>query len=72
MDLASVNTTSMEACMDVCASTDQCQGAGWGSTGTVASAYLCYLKTNLTSGHDASDAAWSFAVNLNNTQSVTI
>ncbi|CAN8097510.1 unnamed protein product [Discula destructiva] len=71
-DLAQVDTVSMEACMDVCASTDKCQGAGWGSTGSVSSAYTCYMKTNLTSGHDASDSAWSFAVNLNTTSSISI
>lgn len=70
-DLGSVNTVSMESCMDVCASTDQCQGAGWGSTGTVASAYTCYLKTNLTSGHSAT-AQWGFAINLNTTNSSVV
>ncbi|KAJ4405546.1 hypothetical protein N0V82_010303 [Gnomoniopsis sp. IMI 355080] len=71
-DLASVNTVSMEACMDVCASTDTCQGAGWGSTGdTSDTAYTCYLKTNLTTAHTATDA-WCFAINLNATDSFTM
>lgn len=70
-DLASLNTVSMESCMDVCASTDQCQGAGWGSTGTVSSAYTCYLKTNLTTGHSATKE-WGFAINLNTTTSVVV
>lgn len=69
--LGSVTTVSMESCMDVCASTDTCQGAGWGSTGSVSSAYICYLKTNLTTAHSGT-AAWAFAVNLNNTNGVTV
>ncbi|KAJ4391122.1 hypothetical protein N0V93_004737 [Gnomoniopsis smithogilvyi] len=71
-DITSLDTVSMEACMDVCASTDTCQGAGWGTTGELSStAYTCYLKTNLTTAHSATDG-WCFAVNLNTTTSFTI
>ncbi|KAK7984613.1 hypothetical protein PG989_012015 [Apiospora arundinis] len=57
-----VNTTSVPDCLDACARTRDCQGAGWGSLpGDVGGFHHCYMKTNLSKSHGA-DKGWTFAV----------
>ncbi|KAK8104554.1 uncharacterized protein PG998_011587 [Apiospora kogelbergensis] len=57
-----VNTTSVPDCLDACARTRDCQGAGWGSLpGDEGGFHHCYMKTNLSKSHGA-DKGWTFAV----------
>ncbi|KAK8062004.1 hypothetical protein PG994_008370 [Apiospora phragmitis] len=61
-NLESQNATSMPDCMDACAKTRDCQGAGWGTLGeAVDEPHMCYMKTNLSKSHGA-DKGWTFAV----------
>jgi hypothetical protein len=57
-DLTNNKQPSMDSCLDECAQTSQCQGAGWG---LISGNYTCYLKTNLTIGHVAS-GNWMFGI----------
>ncbi|KAH6646039.1 hypothetical protein BKA67DRAFT_695958 [Truncatella angustata] len=57
-DLNSTKAATMTVCMDACAKTDGCQGAGWGYID--GSGNMCYMKTNLTGYHNAT-ASWEFA-----------
>ncbi|KAI1873928.1 uncharacterized protein JN550_003197 [Neoarthrinium moseri] len=58
-DLNSTKAETMTTCMDTCAGTDGCEGAGWGYID--GSGHMCYMKTNLTKFHSA-DSGWEFAV----------
>ena len=61
-DLSHVYTTSMEQCMDVCASNDLCTGCGWGMIeGDKKGNYRCWMKNNLQKHHQARDD-YCFAV----------
>ncbi|KAK3896657.1 hypothetical protein C8A05DRAFT_39795, partial [Staphylotrichum tortipilum] len=53
LDLYNTATDTLVACMELCAATDNCVGAGWGR-GT------CWLKSRLGEPNEA--AAWSFLV----------
>ncbi|KAK3361377.1 hypothetical protein B0T24DRAFT_641485 [Lasiosphaeria ovina] len=61
-DIGSVNTTSLNDCIDTCAANNNCTGAGWGiMTGTNSSIQPCWMKTNLKKNHKAT-AGWGFAI----------
>lgn len=64
VDVGSVKVTSMDACMDACASQANCTGAGWGYLdGDNGTEHSCWMKANLTEPHNAT-AEWAFAVLL--------
>jgi hypothetical protein len=66
VDVGSVKVTSMDACMDACASQSNCTGAGWGYLeGDNGTEHSCWMKANLTRPHNAT-AEWAFAVLLVN------
>lgn len=66
VDVGSVKVTSMDACMDACASQSNCTGAGWGYLeGDNGTEHSCWMKANLTVPHSATDD-WAFAVLLAN------
>lgn len=66
VDVGSVKVTSMDACMDACASQSNCTGAGWGYLeGDNGTEHSCWMKANLTEPHNAT-AEWAFAVLLTN------
>ncbi|KAK0710319.1 hypothetical protein B0T26DRAFT_836585 [Lasiosphaeria miniovina] len=61
-DIGSVNTTSLNDCIDACAAKTNCTGAGWGiMTGTNSSIQPCWMKTNLNKNHKAT-VGWGFAI----------
>lgn len=65
VDVGSVKVTSMDACMDACASQSNCTGAGWGYLdGDNGTEHSCWMKANLTEPHNAT-AEWAFAILLN-------
>lgn len=68
--VGSVNVTSMDACMDACATQSNCTGAGWGylADGDTGTAHICWMKANLTTSHPATQD-WAFAVLLNGSDS---
>lgn len=64
VDVGSVKVTSMDACMDACASQSNCTGAGWGYLdGDNGTEHSCWMKANLTEPHNAT-AEWAFAILL--------
>lgn len=66
VDVGSVKVTSMDACMDACASRSNCTGAGWGYLeGDNGTEHSCWMKANLTEPHNAT-AEWAFAILLTN------
>ena len=57
---ANLNSTALSEfsdCMNWCARTTDCTGCGWG---LISGKNMCYLKTNLTTPHQAT-ATWLFA-----------
>jgi hypothetical protein len=62
VDIDNVKTRNMDACIDACASEENCTGAGWGVIdGDKGSTHTCWMKTNLTKSHKAKPD-WGFAV----------
>ncbi|CAM1505585.1 Fc.00g112220.m01.CDS01 [Cosmosporella sp. VM-42] len=55
VDLTSQNETSMAACIDECASRDDCTAAGWGN---YFNNKVCFLKKSIGSSHEAD--GWTF------------
>lgn len=69
VDVGSVKVTSMDACMDACASQSNCTGAGWGYLdGDNGTEHSCWMKANLTEPHEAT-SDWAFAILLSNSSS---
>ncbi|WYZ40200.1 hypothetical protein EsH8_IV_000541 [Colletotrichum jinshuiense] len=62
VELSSESTTTMGACIDLCASKTNCVGAGWGN---YYGEYVCWMKTKLGKSHGS--ATWYFAVDVNQT-----
>ncbi|KAK2610301.1 hypothetical protein N8I77_003747 [Diaporthe amygdali] len=68
IDVGNVKVTSMDACMDACASQSNCTGAGWGYLeGDNGTEHSCWMKANLTEPHNAT-SEWAFAILLNVSQ----
>ena len=62
VDIDNVKTRNMDACIDACASEENCTGAGWGVIdGDKGATHTCWMKTNLTKSHKAMPD-WGFAV----------
>lgn len=62
VDIDNVKTRNMDACIDACASEENCTGAGWGVIdGDKGATHSCWMKTNLTKSHKA-PPDWGFAV----------
>jgi hypothetical protein len=62
IDIGSVKTRSLDACIDACASKSNCTGAGWGVIqGDKGPLQSCWMKTNLTKFHSAT-SDWGFAL----------
>ncbi|KAI3396052.1 hypothetical protein diail_548 [Diaporthe ilicicola] len=71
VDVGSVKVTSMDACMDACASRSNCTGAGWGYLdGDNGTEHSCWMKANLTEPHNAT-SDWAFAILLNASNSTS-
>ncbi|KAK2025797.1 hypothetical protein LX32DRAFT_596020 [Colletotrichum zoysiae] len=62
MDLASANTTTMAACIDLCAARPECVGAGWGD---YYGNRICWMKSLL--GEMNTSGNWLFAVDVDKT-----
>jgi hypothetical protein len=64
VDIGSVKTLNLDACIDACASRSNCTGAGWGVIeGDKGPTHSCWMKANLTKPHKAVPE-WAFAVLL--------
>jgi hypothetical protein len=57
VDLFNIETPTMNECIDLCAKTDGCEGAGWGD---YRGRYVCWLKRLLGSPQRSQE--WYFAV----------
>ncbi|KAI1799582.1 hypothetical protein F4811DRAFT_557659 [Daldinia bambusicola] len=57
IDTGNEEKASMEDCIDMCAATADCVGAGWGN---YQGHYICWMKGKLGRSHDAQD--WLFAI----------
>ncbi|KAH8673739.1 hypothetical protein BX600DRAFT_456092 [Xylariales sp. PMI_506] len=60
-DIRHQATSTMDDCIDLCASTISCVGAGWG---TYNGAKVCWLKSHLGQPNDS--PGWTFAILQNN------
>ncbi|KAK1595376.1 uncharacterized protein LY79DRAFT_668148 [Colletotrichum navitas] len=60
IDLSSQNTTTMAACIDLCAAHADCVGAGWGE---YYGNRVCWMKSRL--GEMNTSGNWLFAVDVN-------
>ncbi|EFQ24877.1 uncharacterized protein GLRG_00021 [Colletotrichum graminicola M1.001] len=60
IDLSSQETTTMAACIDLCAAHTDCVGAGWGD---YYGSRICWMKSRL--GEMNTSGKWLFAVDVN-------
>ncbi|KAK4236797.1 hypothetical protein C8A03DRAFT_45253 [Achaetomium macrosporum] len=64
VDIGSVKTLNLDACIDACATRSNCTGAGWGAIeGDKGPMHSCWMKTDLTKPHKAT-SDWAFAILL--------
>ena len=62
IDIGSVKTRNLDACIDACASRGNCTGAGWGVIeNDQGPLHSCWMKTSLNKSHKATPE-WGFAV----------